>query len=127
MKITLLNNVINSLDEKPIQIGERACQFCGRPTDEKPLTVRIACTEALGSAYQDEVRDRPISGEEKMKRYRLAIKVQDAENEIELDAKQITTILELISKRFPSPVVYGRLYDILNGKEKSSEPNSDSD
>ena len=71
-------------------------------------TVRLALITALNTGVEGE----KLSGEDKVQLYKLSIGITDAD-EVELDAKQRTLILDRAEKIF-NVIVYGRLRDLLN-------------
>lgn len=77
----------------------------------KAATIRWACVNALMGIYQDE---QNIAGEEKLKRYLLAQKVQKQKTP-ELASEEITLIKQLVGKNFGPPVV-GPVFQVLEGK-----------
>ena len=78
----------------------------GRP---KPMTLGSVCSEALLNNYDD---DRGATGDAKLKRFRLAMKVGDG-GEVELKVEEITELKTFIAKAF-GPLIVGRAYDLLD-------------
>jgi len=80
---------------------------------EQPITLKTVCVEALLTAYPKE----EISGTEKMKRYRIAKKVDDANGEVlQLSVEELKSLKELVGIRF-SPLIVGAAYAILDPTE----------
>ena len=77
----------------------------------KNATIRWACVEALMAMYQDE---QTLAGEEKLKRYLLAQKIQKQKTP-DLKAEEISLIKTLVGKNF-TPAVVGPVYMVLEGK-----------
>lgn len=94
MKIDLSTTILD-LDKKPIKDGE------------KDFTLATACCNALLTPEQGET-----SGEEKVKRFRLAEKVYDG-GEQELSVDDVALLKKLIGKIYP-PLVVGRAFEILD-------------
>jgi hypothetical protein len=74
-----------------------------------PLTLGEAVATALLANYADE---QNLSGEEKVKRFLLAVKVHNA-TELGLTSDEITLIKKLVAKAF-APLVVGRIWAILD-------------
>ena len=57
-----------------------------------------------------------VDGEAKYKVYKVGQKFVEAEEEVELSAEEIVLIKKLIANVYPSPMVIGIAYDMLEGK-----------
>lgn len=79
---------------------------------EKPLTMRKACIEALNGQPAGDQAD----GEERLKRFRIALKIATGGPEVSLAAEEIVKIKELVGKGFV-PVIVGRVHELLTEKE----------
>lgn len=79
--------------------------------DEGALTLRYACVEAL-LFVPDPSR---VPGEEQVKRFQMALKIQDAKGEVELEAEDITLLKKLCATRF-GPTITGQVRMLLEGK-----------
>jgi len=79
--------------------------------DAEPVTLCKIAVEALMGIYKDEP---DLSGEEKVKRFKLAMKLRDGD-EPDLEVEELALIKKLIGKAFPSPLVVARCFDILDG------------
>lgn len=75
----------------------------------KPLTLKLAAVTVLTFPFDDE---RALSGDEKMKRAKLAMQIYDADGEIELKSEDIALIKRLAGKYY-SPLPVMRIYDML--------------
>jgi len=81
-------------------------QLDGKPfTDESgkaiELTLGSASENALLKVYQDEPN---LAGEEKVKRYLLAVKIHDKTN-VDLNSDEISILKKLIGKSYSAAVV----------------------
>jgi hypothetical protein len=86
----------------------------GKPFTEegdKNLTIRTVCVAALMNVEANEG-----TGEEKLKRYILAIKIHEAEQMVEVAAEDISLIKKLIGKGY-GPAIVGPVFLILENKE----------
>ena len=80
---------------------------------EKPITLKTVCVEALLTAYPKE----EISGTEKMKRYRIAKKIDDSNGEeLKITLDELKVVKDLVGTRF-SPLIVGAAYSILDPAE----------
>ena len=76
----------------------------------KPATLRFIAVKALSMVYQDE---QSLSGEEKFKRYDLAMKIKA--DPVDLEVEEISLIKKLIGKAY-GPVIVWQAWNILEGK-----------
>lgn len=109
MKVKI-NKTLSALDGSPAILKNEDGK-------ETVLTLKTICVNAL------QFQEKDVSGSEKMKRYRLATKIygtKDSEDiEMDLSAEDITMLKDLINKSYPSPIVVGQAWDIL---EQADEP-----
>lgn len=78
---------------------------------EKALALKVPAVNALMGAYEDE---RNLSGEEKVKRYDLAMRITSI-TEPDLTAEETALIKKLIAKAY-SPLVVGQAWKMLENK-----------
>lgn len=78
----------------------------------RDVTLASIATNALLANYEDE---KNLSGDDKVKRFKLAQQINDADGEVEVTAEQISLLKMLIAKGY-SPLVVGQAYDILEGE-----------
>lgn len=104
MKSTIkaLDTVIQHPTKVPMMFGDQ------------PLTVRLALVEACGSTHQDHDRNR--TGAQAMELYALAMKIQQAGDDVELTSKQIAKLQDRVVWTFPAPFISAPLQRILSGK-----------
>jgi len=79
----------------------------------KDLTLKDVSANALLGNYQNE----NIDGEEKLKRFLLAMKIYEAKGELELSVDEIKMTKDLIAKGY-STIVTGRALQILDPHKK---------
>jgi len=79
----------------------------GVPTDLRYVVVTV-----LGTAFRDEVNLAPV---EKIGRYKLAIKIMDANTEVDLVAEEVALIKKLVGK-WTTPLVVGQVDCLLESK-----------
>lgn len=87
--------------------------------EEKPLTVNGAVVIALDILASQE----KLSGEEKVKRFKLACRIHGEVLPIELSPEEVTLIRKLVNEAFPSPLVVGQVWEELEKSVDSSKPN----
>jgi hypothetical protein len=97
-----------------------------RPVQE-PETLRSYLVLALNNKARTETE--PIGAEESAKRYQLSTKLF-AKNEVELSSKEIVLLMDRIAAIYDSPLVVGRIGDMLEGREillPADEPDEQDD
>lgn len=105
MKINL-NTKLKTLDGRPIKN-----QIEGK--SDADLDLKIVCTTALLGNYNEN-----IDGNEKAKRYQLALDIQKSSDSIDLKSEEITLLKELIGKAFATLIV-GQSYDLIDPIKKN--------
>ncbi len=80
------------------------------PNDKREdTTLRDVATQALLISYQDESN---LGGEQKAKRWLLAMKIQSNSEDIVLTIEEIAEIKKLIGKAY-GPLIVGQTWEIL--------------
>jgi hypothetical protein len=102
----LLTNKTNT-DGSPVLDGNN------RPVQE-PETLRSYLVLALNNKARNETE--PLGAEEAAKRYQLSTKLY-AKSEVDLTHAECTLLLERIAAIYESPLIVGRIGDILEGRE----------
>lgn len=98
-KINLLNNILG-LEGDVV-----------KDADGTDFTLKKVCVRSLLSQADGEKNIKP---EDKLKRYQLAMKVNDAGGIIELKIEEVAELKKAIGRIF-SPLIMGRAYDMLEG------------
>jgi hypothetical protein len=102
------NQTFAQLDGSPILGSD------GKPSDAK---LYIVAENALLASYEDE---KALSGEEKLKRYMLAQKIEiDARNskpDTELTADEIALLKRLVAKAY-GPLIVGQAWKMIDPAE----------
>jgi len=88
----------------------------GTEENERPLTLRLACTQALTMLRQ---QDQGLSGEEKFKRGLLAERIY-TNDEIELEAEDISLLKKLIGETFNAIIIL-RTWRMLDPATKQND------
>ena len=78
----------------------------------KPATLGGVSVDALLATFQDE---QNLSGEEKLKRWELAVKIKNGVDPVELSVEEIALIKKLIGKAY-GPLISGQAWQMLEGK-----------
>jgi len=100
MKVNF-NQIITDLDEKPI---------IDSVTSEMVILKKVCINALLGNVPNEEVK-----GTEKLSRFTLAKKINDAgDYEVEITVEEVAKIKELIAKFFTTLIV-GKCYSMLEG------------
>lgn len=76
----------------------------------KPFTLLNVAIEALLAAFDDEVS---LSGEQKLARYNLALRIQNSDGVVEMTVEEVAQLKMLIGKAF-APLVVGQSYLLLD-------------
>jgi hypothetical protein len=77
------------------------------------LTLGKVAINALVAVYQDEAN---LSGEDKVKRWELALRIKGAKNGLELTVEEIALIKKLIAKAY-GPIICGPAWIYLENKQ----------
>ena len=80
------------------------------PDSKVTITLATIAENALLQAYPDE---QNLSGEEKLKRYTLARKIEDNKQKAELSAEEIALLKKLIAKLY-NPLILGQSWKMLD-------------
>ncbi len=75
------------------------------------LTIRKCCVDSLLATTE---KDKSLSGEEKIKRFKLAESIQDTDS-VELDSEEVTLLKQRIALMF-GVIVVGKAYELLDPK-----------
>jgi len=81
-----------------------------KPNSKEPFLLLDAVIEALMSPEEG------ISGQEKAERWKLATKIYFNPKTIDLTIEEVAKIKDLIGKGFPSPLVVGQAWQMLEGE-----------
>jgi len=107
MKIDVTQQ-LRSIEGEPLATPETTCPQCGQAMETSPVTVRQVATGALMAQRRDE----ETSGEEKVRRYALAVKIH-GEDDPDLRAEDVALVKELVGKSY-GPLVVGQVWSMLD-------------
>lgn len=114
MKIDF-RQIIHQLDGKPVKVGERK---------DRDWTLADVAVNALDGApsKKDPRTGQPIPGEEiegteKHRRGQLQDRIYRAKEPIQVDAKDVALIKDLIAKVYPSPRIVYQTWEMLEGRK----------
>lgn len=115
MKINLkqkLRDFEGTILRKPVQTDKKdeRDQFI---IERRDMTLGMVCIDALQAVYQDE---KALEAEEKMKRFVLAEEIYLADGEMDIKDDQVVLLKKMIDKAFPSMLVVGQTFRMLEGK-----------
>lgn len=99
-----LNVVLKTIDGKSLREAHEA--------GERDVLLSRLAVNALLVNYPDE---QSLSGEDKVKRFKLAQLINDADGDVEVTAEQVSLLKSLIAKAY-TPLVVGQSYEILEGE-----------
>ncbi len=92
------NAVIKDLNGNPVQLDENG---------------KVATLADIVQMVLLSPTDENVSGEDKMKRFKLAMKVSDNVDEISIEDAAL--IKQLVGK-LPSPLIVGRVYQLMENE-----------
>jgi len=78
---------------------------------EEPKEVELTAMRAVANALQ--AADQSVGGADRVDRMRLAIKIMDPKQPVELSEKEKETVLKAVEKAYPSAVVYFRVHELF--------------
>lgn len=96
-------------DNQRKQLKSVVEKYTGEPMTAK----RVAC-DALLMQHQDE---QNMAGTEKVRRFKLAQKIFEADGDIDITSEDVTLIKNAVTKSF-TPLVVGQLYALLESELK---------
>lgn len=85
----------------------RAFWGTGGEPKEIEVTAQAACMQAL------QMPDQALGGADRVVRMRLALKLLDPKQPVDVDEKERETILKAVEKAYASPVVYFRINEMF--------------
>lgn len=117
MKVKL-NTILKNVYGEPIKSQRKKPQSKAELKEKKApeledLTLKHVIVNALLAEFEAEANT--ITGEDKLRRYRLAMTVMDGKAEIELEAAQVVEIKDLIGKGW-SPLIAGQSWELIEPK-----------
>ena len=102
MKVDLNKPILDLLGD-PVKISVI------KGKSEEVWTIKRAVCDALMQQYQAEI----TTGDQKLARYSLALKIHESNGEIDLKAEQIVLMKEVANLAY-APLVYGRICEMLD-------------
>jgi hypothetical protein len=100
-----------------VPTGEK--NLMGQPVmkDGNVMTVGSVAINALLLSYEDEART--ITGDEKVTRMHLALKIKRDQDPINMTAEEISLVKKLVGKAY-GPMIVGQVWDLLEGPKPVS-------
>ena len=74
-----------------------------------PITLRLVSMNALCLAFEDE---RNLGGEEKLKRWELALRIKNSSESVQVTAEELALIKKVVAKAY-APLVSGQAWKLL--------------
>ena len=103
--------LILDLDDKPIAMERPANLPADAPTPV--MTLGDLAQTALQGFYKD--KEPNVSGAEKTDRTHLCLAIRKHPECVEMKAEQIATLKTLLNMCYPSPLIYTRASELLEG------------
>lgn len=83
-------------------------------TESDPLTMKSVCVECL--MYPSQAEFNNLSGQEKVKRHDLAVKILNNSDNAELVTEECTLLKKIIGER-QIPAIVAQSYALIDGKD----------
>jgi|SRR5262245_17335428 len=80
-----------------------------KPDNDQPMTIGSCSVAALQHLYPNE----DVTPEVKVKRFKLALKITQADQPIALSNDEVSTLKVVVGK-FWNPLVLGRIYEAID-------------
>lgn len=96
-----------------IPTGEKNLMGQDIMKDGPVVTLKTVAINALVAIFQDEAN---ISGEEKVKRWELAIRIKKGPDSMEMTAEEVSLVKKLIAKMY-GPLISGQAWAYLETKQ----------
>ena len=109
MKIKI-NSIMKNVYGEPLksQRKKERSKKSDKPVEFEDMLLKDAMVNSLLA----EIKDDPLTGDEKLERYRLAMKIQDAKTDLDLTSKEIVLIKDMIAKVW-SPLISGQAWEMI--------------
>jgi len=109
MKINF-NQQILDWEGQPI-LDKKTVEVQGKPVEvEFPLTLKKVALNSLGAIFQDE---QNLTGEEKMKRFKIGMNISNAKDSVvDIESQDIADLKKVVAKMY-STVVVGYAWNML--------------
>lgn len=112
MKIKI-NSTMNNVYGEPLKSQRKKPQAKKeieerRPQEFENMTLKDVIVNALLGEFEGE----KLSGEEKLERYKLAMMVQSAKAEVDLNSKDMVLVKDLIGRAW-SPLISGQAWEMI--------------
>ena len=109
MKIKI-NSIMKNVYGEPLKSQRKKFRPKGsdKPTEFEDMTLKDVIVNSLLGEFEGE----KLTGEQKLERYKLAMKIQDGKSEIDLNSKDVVLIKDLIGKAW-SPLISGQAWELI--------------
>lgn len=109
-----VNTILKNLYGEPLKGNRKETPKKTGPGEE-PKLLDLTVREVLVNSLLAEFPGEKIDGEEKLKRYKLAIKIQEAKAEVDLSSEEIVKVKELVGKGW-TPLISGQVWELIEPK-----------
>ena len=109
MKIRI-NSILKNVYGEPLKSQRKKDRPKGsdKPREFEDMILKDVIVNSLLGEFEGE----KLTGEKKLERYRLAMKIQDTKTEIDLASEDIVLIKDLIGKSW-SPLISGQAWEMI--------------
>ena len=109
MKIKI-NSIMNNVYGEPLKSQRKKDRPKGsdKPQEFEEMTLKDVIVNSLLGEFEGE----KLTGEQKLERYKLAMMVQGAKAEVDLNSKDMVLVKDLIGKSW-SPLISGQAWELI--------------
>ncbi len=112
MKIKI-NSIMKNVYGEPLKSQRKKAQTKKEIEEKKPQEFEeMTLKDAIVNALLGEFEGEKLTGENKLERYRLAMKIQEAKIEVDLVTDDVVLIKKLIGKSW-SPLISGQAWIMI--------------
>jgi len=112
MKIKI-NSIMKNVFGEPLKSQRKKIRpkGSGKPQEFEDMILKDVIVNSLLGEFEGE----KLNGEQKLERYKLAMLIQGAKAEVDLNSKDMVLVKELIGKSW-SPLVSGQSWEMIEPK-----------
>lgn len=112
MKIKI-NGLMNNVFGEPLKSQRKKPQSKKEIEEKKPPEFEVLLLkDVIVNSLLGEFPDEKLTGEQKLERYKLAMLIQDAKVEVDLNSKDMVLVKDLIGKSW-SPLISGQAWMLI--------------
>ena len=109
MKIKI-NSILKNVYGEPLKSQRK--EVLPKKSDKTPGFENMTIKDVIVNSLLGEFEGEKLTGEQKLERYKLAMKIQEAKVEIDLVTEDVVLIKDLIGKSW-SPLISGQAWEMI--------------